>query len=934
MNKNLLLTLSALALSAASMLAANVPYSSDFYNMSNGQLDDGWTALNLANRAQSWTWDNINQLYTNVEGAKAGAYKPYDPDYSANCWLISPDIALESGKTYTMKVMARGRGSYESEKLAIMLGTYNADDAQNVSGLNKTIYRNEAFKEYNNFIEIKESFQVDATGNYNIGIQCYSDAGQYDVYMTQFSITEGNGGDTPGVDAKTLPWTADISQAGSQEWTTYKDEHAMANTEWAYDDEYEAFVAFADWMGLEQDAWLISPALNFSQAGAYAINAKLAIGGGYQIALGTDPDDVSSFTNVIYDTDSKLSNLADFKFAFNVENPGVYYLAFRAKEDGNSDDYDYWVKALSVDAYNCYPMPIADLAASKDDDALKVTLNGTYPSLDNNDQTLTALGKAEVYRNGDLIHTINDATPGAPFYFEETLPAIGQYTYMVKVFSPEGTTAEENVMTASIFVGRPTITLPYSAEASDLYGNMDGWIMNGWENIYSSGYPYGYFLTSETDESGNPDHWMITPWVHLTPGTYKLTSYINANSQGYEIGLVTDRDNYVGTFTAFASVNNETEYGANKREFFAEVTTEGDYAIAFHHNRGSAGYYNSVKISDISFRESLIVPATAANLQANEVSEAVVKLTWTNPSVTNTNEDLASISKVEVNRNGELIGTVEDAVPGEQSEFIDNEPVNGTNLYTVVVYNENGVQEDQPASVEFKLHMAEPMPYECTDFHAWEFLGYYPDWKLLADGSMHNPGAYSDYVEVAASPFFNFVEGEKYILKIEFAERAADVMIKTGVERENYACELHHTIPVSTEADDIATLTLVASNVDTPDAQSDEAQTSEIMIPAGKRFIGLDPNGEGQKAVTVKSVRLSKDVPSGVRTIWAAGEGISFANGIVYLPEGCESYSVYDLAGRSLMSGNQLTVDLRGLNGVVIVKAIVKGQARSIKVNL
>ena len=101
-----------------------------------------------------------------------------------------------------------------------------------------------------------------------------------------------------------------------------------------------------------------------------------------------------------------------------------------------------------------------------------------------------------------------------------------------------------------------------------------------------------------------------------------------------------------------------------------------------------------------------LLSATAANGGASQAT-----ISWVNPSTTFGGETLKAISKVEIQRDGKLVGTITNAEPGKTSTFVDNIGATAGAFYTwtVTAYNSNGagaaleteafVGRDVPAAV-------------------------------------------------------------------------------------------------------------------------------------------------------------------------------------------------------------------------------------------
>ena len=194
----------------------SVPFSSDFYGGADNNGSPGETILNseiwkteTAGRSRNnWSGDRTGMDSSAAAKAAAGitygAKYLWDTDNAADAWLISKPIALEQGKTYTVTVWARTKNSTERFRVMAVTGDANTTAADLKAGteiLNRNAYKNNS----DNFEEITVSFSPSVTGNYVIGINCYSEADMDTLYIGRIKIVDSDaqdggdeGDDNPG----------------------------------------------------------------------------------------------------------------------------------------------------------------------------------------------------------------------------------------------------------------------------------------------------------------------------------------------------------------------------------------------------------------------------------------------------------------------------------------------------------------------------------------------------------------------------------------------------------------------------------------------------------------------------------------------------------------------------------------------------------------
>ena len=85
-------------------------------------------------------------------------------------------------------------------------------------------------------------------------------------------------------------------------------------------------------------------------------------------------------------------------------------------------------------------------------------------------------------------------------------------------------------------------------------------------------------------------------------------------------------------------------------------------------------------------------PVESPGAVAADKGEMRAVLSWTNPSETFGGEPLKTISKVEIKRDGVIVGNVTDAEPGKRSSFTDviDDVTGATHTWLITAYNNNG----------------------------------------------------------------------------------------------------------------------------------------------------------------------------------------------------------------------------------------------------
>ena len=484
------------------------------------------------------------------------------------------------------------------------------------------------------------------------------------------------------------------------------------------------------------DDYLISPGINIEQGISYALivnmrntfaNYKERV----SLLVGTDPTDLSTFQVLAEDDAYDVGgNTTPWEVDFQMPETGTYYFAVRVytlKEDNASGIFVYSM-AVNQLGKNEAPAEVTNLTIIPDADGemvADVAFTAPTTTLDGSALTSGAL-TANIYRDGteQTVAQIPVTAGGNITWTDNTVEGVGVHTYTVSVSNEAG---EGKRVSAEAFIG--VYTAPYTnafdTEAdtrdfitvndSSIYsGNEYRWIWSSYnQNLALGG--YGYFVQHPVEKI-----WLYMPAIKLEKDmvynyafNWTYSSY-NQTCPGYAgIGMAADST----AQTLYPDQLPFTNYGEKvliQNEVIASET--GKYYPSILMVADVASSYISPSIDDITITlvGSAFAPYSVENLSVENDKTGLLKVNFAfnAPSVDYAQRPLEGPLTVYIYRSGSAIPlkTFENVQPGEALEWVDEQPLHGSNSYIIVAENEHGrgkVSEatvfagvDVPAAVE------------------------------------------------------------------------------------------------------------------------------------------------------------------------------------------------------------------------------------------
>ena len=388
-----------------------------------------------------------------------------------NDYCITKEIALEKGKTYTVTTtMNYTGGSAPTVTLELLNNISKCDASYVVASKNLNPNKDTKADETN-------EFTVSESGTYYFAIHLNNpvvpqDGTRY-TYLYGLKVeTEGEATPDPDPELGTFVnvYEADMSQTAEPEgWKCYKlkdDKGTWTTGNWRFSSYYHGyFLSQSKYSGGLND-YCITKEIALEKGKTYTVTTTMNYTGGSAPTVTLELLNNISKCDASYVVASKDLNpnkdtKADETNEFTVPESGTYYFAIHLNnpvvpQDGTRYTYLYGFKVETEAAPQpvVTPAAVTNLAAAVDYAASTVTLTWTNPTKDAEGKDLTEKVGAKIYKNGELMETIDELTGETTTKELKPTPFEGEATFAVKAFIGE---KESEEASAKVNMTKPVI---------------------------------------------------------------------------------------------------------------------------------------------------------------------------------------------------------------------------------------------------------------------------------------------------------------------------------------------------------------------------------------------------------------------------------------------------------------------------------------------
>ena len=400
----------------------------------------------------------------------------------------------------------------------------------------------------------------------------------------------------PPVVAKELPYSADLTDADAAKEFTAVDANAD-NITWGTTNGISGVTYNSDNATVAANDWIITPALKFEENKNYSISATFARRGAFdpdkmEVYVG-DAAKAEGMTLVasydITDTENLTKAIRYISTAAADKFIG-FHIATAAAENGQLSLLSVNVQAIEA----ATPVAVADLKGEINSDDKTVTLTWANPTKDTEGYDLTEKVGAKIYKDGELVETIDELTGETTTKTLSPEPFSGESTFSVVSFIGENNSEEVSVsLNLDDKTGKEVLVKNFSQNF-----DKSAWtIINGgnggaWKYDYSDVFDFNYQHGGAIE-----DDWLISPAVPMSAKDRFVVKYKLKTARDYTASIevtIGEGATVAAQSQVIASHPNlaQNGFGDFQTAQFC-VPEDGNYNIGFHIT--DANYYVDVR---------------------------------------------------------------------------------------------------------------------------------------------------------------------------------------------------------------------------------------------------------------------------------------------------------------------------------------------------
>ena len=521
---------------------------------------------------------------------------------------------------------------------------------------------------------------------------------------------------------ETLPYTNGFDTRDDWEWFTVVNANDDDHT-WRYYEQQGRYYYDND---NAADDWLLSPLIKLEAGKRYrfSIDAHCYYDNEQMEVLLGKAVNVDAMTHEVIP-----STVVDWEEYQAVQNDDV-----RVSQDGF---YCFGIHCITEAYHNVLlvdnflveeivetaPAAVTDLTLTADGSSPIAYVSFTAPTHNIKGEALTSnMTHIDLLRDDAVITSFEDVAPGAAITYTDDAEELvaGPHTYQVIAYNADGQGEKSEKVSINLL---QVMEVPYVADFSEentfnqftcIDANDDyfTWNWNG---------DYGYAFYSYNSEHQADDYLISSPILLEGGKNYNIT--VDAGSMGYPerfevlVGKSATVEGLTDKVIEDAVVTNEDH---KTFEGLYTAQEDGRYYVAIHCISDPDLYelwIHELRVEEGPEDTAPAAPELSVTADASGLLRATIEVTA--PSTTLGGEALSEpLDKIEIYRDGELVGEVSQVAPGSTVTYLDESiPAIGTYNYSAVCYNASGMGKKSTA-VSAYIGVDLPMDVDYTSIKA------------------------------------------------------------------------------------------------------------------------------------------------------------------------------------------------------------------------
>lgn len=274
------------------------------------------------------------------------------------------------------------------------------------------------------------------------------------------------------------PYSVDFATEDDFKTFTTIDGNGNGKT-WSYYKRYQRVRLLYD-SKQKNDDWLITPGIKLEGGKAYLVSFDAYCDTDYperiEVKAGTSATAEAMTLVAINPTMITESGPQHVEGYLNIADDGVYYIGFHGISDADTDYLDVDNISVSTGITKDAPSNVTDLTVTPDPNGSKIAvLSFKAPTTSYAGETITSLDKIEVCRDGEVVNTFTDVTPGGELSMADAPLTAGYYEYTVYAYNSSG---RGKPISKRVFVGVNVMNAPTDVKITE--PNNDGKIELSW----------------------------------------------------------------------------------------------------------------------------------------------------------------------------------------------------------------------------------------------------------------------------------------------------------------------------------------------------------------------------------------------------------------------------------------------------------------------